>query len=189
MKSILKPITAFLLFCLFVYSAMFTASCNQKHTKEDSLAICNEVMLIQNWCSIALDCKGLKGFVDTHLYSPFIAEGQNGMMGIIIPVKPKIYNSFKILDGKNSDDKNVIKILKYSKLEPSSKEEEIDPLLFYHTFSIKIDTTTCESFEIIVEDESGTGAGYKKGRGKIIRDTTIDIRDSDTEEKESEDKK
>jgi hypothetical protein len=100
MKSILKPVAAFLLFCLFIYSAMFTTSCNQKLNKEDSLAICNKVMMIQNCCSIALDCKGLTGFVGTHLYSPFIAEGQRGMMGIIIPVMPKTYKSYKILDGK-----------------------------------------------------------------------------------------
>jgi len=186
MKSILKPVTAFLLFCLFIYSAMFTTSCNQKLTKEDSLAICNKVMMKDSCCSIALDCKGLEGFVGTHLYSPFIAEGQKGMMGIIIPVMPKTYKSYKILDGKNSDDKNVIKIIKYSKQE-SAPNVEIDSLLSYHTFSIQIDGTKCETFEVIVEDE--TGPAFKKGRGKIIRSTTIDIRDSDTEEKESEDKK
>jgi len=184
MKSILKPVTAFLLFCLFIYSAMFTTSCNQKHTKEDSLAICKEVMLAQNWCSIALDCKGLKEFVGTHLYSPFIAEGQKGMMGIIIPVMPKTYKSYKILDGKNSDDKNVIKIIKYSKQE-SAPNVEIDSLLSYHTFSIQIDGTKCETFEVIVEDE--TGPAFKKGRGKIIRDTSK-LTSSENEE-DKEDKK
>jgi hypothetical protein len=184
MKSILKPVAAFLLFCLFIYSAMFTTSCNQKHTKEDSLAICKEVMLAQNWCSIALDCKGLKEFVGTHLYSPFIAEGQKGMMGIIIPVMPKTYKSYKILDGKNSDDKNVIKIIKYSKQE-SAPNVEIDSLLSYHTFSIQIDGTKCETFEVIVEDE--TGPAFKKGRGKIIRDTSK-LTSSENEE-DKEDKK
>ncbi len=187
MKSILKPVAAFLLFCLFIYSAMFTTSCNQKHTKEDSLAICKEVMLAQNWCSIALDCKGLKEFVGTHLYSPFIAEGQKGMMGIIIPVMPKTYKSYKILDGKNSNDTNVVKILKYSKQDSASKEEIIDSLLSYHTFSIEIDSINCKSFEIIVEDEEGTGPEYKKGRGKIIRDTSK-LTSSENEE-DKEDKK
>jgi hypothetical protein len=189
MKSILKPVTAFLLFCLFIYSAMFTTSCNQKLTKEDSLAICNKVMMKDSCCSIALDCKGLEGFVGTHLYSPFIAEGQKGMMGIIIPVMPKTYKSYKILDGKNSNDTNVVKILKYSKQDSASKEEIIDSLLSYHTFSIEIDSINCKSFEIIVEDEEGTGPEYKKGRGKIIRNTSKVTEASDREEKESEDKK
>jgi hypothetical protein len=186
MKSILKPVTAFLLFCLFIYSAMFTTSCNQKLTKEDSLAICNKVMMKDSCCSIALDCKGLEGFVGTHLYSPFIAEGQRGMMGIIIPVMPKTYKSYKILDGKNSNDRNVVKILKFSK-QKSSSNVEIDSLLSYHTFSIQIDGTKCKSFEIIVEDEEGTGPRYKKGRGKIIRDTSK-LTSSENEE-DKEDKK
>lgn len=184
MKSILKPVAAFLLFCLFIYSAMFTTSCNQKLTKEDSLAICNKVMMKDSCCSIALDCKGLEGFVGTHLYSPFIAEGQKGMMGIIIPVLPKTYKSYKILDGKNSNDRNVVKILKFSK-RISAPNVEIDSLLSYHTFSIQIDGTKCKSFEIIVEDE--TGPGYRKGRGKIIRDTSK-LTSSENEE-DKEDKK
>ena len=64
---------------------------------------------------------------------------------------------------------------------------EIDSLLSYHTFSIQIDGTKCKSFEIIVEDEEGTGPRYKKGRGKIIRDTSK-LTSSENEE-DKEDKK
>jgi hypothetical protein len=190
MKSILKPVTAFLLFFLFIYSAMFTTSCNQKLTKEDSLAICNKVMLIQNCCSIALDCKGLTGFVGTHLYSPFIAEGQKGEIGVIIPIESdEKFRSYVLVDS-NSTSKNIVKIIKLNKAKPTQNAGSVKSPSSYHTLSIKVNDDEWETFELIVEtiDET-TGTEIKKGRGKIIRSTTIDIRDSDTEEKESEDKK
>lgn len=191
MKSILKPITAFLLFCLFIYSAMFTISCNQKHTKEDSLAICNEVMLIQNWCSIDLDCRGLKDFVGTHLYSPFIADGQKGEIGVIIPIESdEKFRSYVLVDDSNSTSNNIVKIIKLNKAKPIQNAGSVKSPSSYHTLSIKVNDDEWETFELIVEtiDET-TGTEIKKGRGKIIRSTTIDIIDSDTEEKESEDKK
>jgi len=191
MKSILKPVTAFLLFCLFIYSAMFTTSCNQKLNKEDSLAICNKVMMIQNCCSIALDCKGLTGFVGTHLYSPFIADGQKGEIGVIIPIESdEKFRSYVLIDDSNSTSKNIVKIIKLNKAKPTQNAGSVKSPSSYHTLSIKVNDDKWETFELIVEtiDET-TGTEIKKGRGKIIRNTSKVTEASDREEKESEDKK
>ena len=188
MKIFIKSIAFFSLFGLFICTTFLTTSCNQKLSNNDSLDVCKALMEKQNWCSMAMDCKGFSKFSNSHLYSPFIAEGEKGEIGIIIPIEAKKYLSYVIIDSTITNKKNVVKILKLSNDKPNGSSDSLNSQNTYQTFSITIDQANCESFELFVQiDEDETGTVYrKKGRGKIIRDTSRLIEE---ESKEEENKK
>ena len=190
MKMLLRPITFFTITGLFFYISIFTTSCKYQLSKNDSLNICNDLLEKQNCCSISIDCKGLKDLLKSHLYAPFIAESKIGVIGIIIAVEQKKYLSYSIKDSSISNDKNVIKILKFSSGIATGENLPLNALTTYQTFSVKIDELACETFELVIEDDSeGNGTDYKKGRGKIIRNTSKNTDGSLKEDKEEVNKK
>lgn len=184
MKLFLKTIT--LAFSIFILTStgFFISSCNSKLTKDDTTMICKDLLAKQNCCSIAIDCKGLTKHYESHVYEPFLSE-KNGKIAVILPVEAKKYNSYTIIDSSKLNDKNVIKILRLNYFKPRSQDTELNNLNTYHALSLEVAESDWETLELIIEGNEETDQEYKKkGRGKIVRDTSKSTEEESTDKKE-----